>query len=213
MTETTLSPAGVPAQKAVKHHSHSLLAAVQNSTPTQLKEEPMEPGESQDTSVATPARQPSLDPLCGLESVPLLYSSSGPRLTPPNLFRPVLPTVRITKDTEAEHQEPPAGQSSPVSQHYPLHPPPILHSESVAPYESQYEDKKPGSGLTPGARYNFSRHLLDPSHSPGFGRQNISHHRQYDQGRSEPAPKLVGQFGHCPKVRYPLQLVSRLAQY
>ena len=26
---------------------------------------------------ATPARQPSLDPLCGLESVPLLYSSSG----------------------------------------------------------------------------------------------------------------------------------------
>lgn len=50
---------------------------------------------------AGPHRQPSLDPLCGLESVPLLYSSSGPRLSPPTLFRPLvssLPTVRIIPD-------------------------------------------------------------------------------------------------------------------
>ena len=162
--------------------------------------------------MTTPGRQPSLDPLCGLESVPLLYSSSGPRLSPPNLFRPVLPTVRITKDTETDHdhlQEMSGSQASPVSslsQHFPLHPTPVLES----PYESHYQDKKQMAVMSrlesegpPVPRYNFSRNQVETCHSPGpgFGRQNISHDRQYDQGRGEPPAKHVGQFGHCPKVR------------
>ena len=177
-----------------------------NSTPSQPKEEPVDPEE--DISLATPGRQHSLDPLCGLESVPLLYSSSGPRLTPPNLFRPVLPTVRITKDTETEHlQDMSASQASPVSsvsQQFPLHPPPVMESS----LESQYQDKKQMAVMSrlesPQPRYNFPRHQLDTSHSPGpgFGRQNISHDRHYDQGRAEPPAKHIGQFGHCPKVEF-----------
>ena len=101
-------PAAAP-QKLVKQHSHPLLSQSQSS----LKEEPQdEPAvsavshashtsPSAQSVSATPARQPSLDPLCGLESVPLLYSSSGPRLSPTNLYhRPVLPTVRIIPDTD-----------------------------------------------------------------------------------------------------------------
>jgi len=192
-----------PAQKMVKQHSLAALTPQHNSTPSQPKEEPVDPEEDHQ---ATPGRQHSLDPLCGLESVPLLYSSSGPRLTPPNLFRPVLPTVRITKDTETDHlQEMSASQASPVSsvsQHFPLHPPPVMESA----FESQYQDKKQMAVMSrlesSQPRYNFPRHQLDTSHSPGpsFGRQNISHDR-HDQGRAEPPAKHIGQFGHCPKAR------------
>ena len=80
-------------------------------------------------------------------------------------------------------------------------------------FEAQYQDKKQVEVMSrletgsPQSRYNFTRQqgggqLDNSSHSPdhGFGRQNISHHRQYDQGRADPAPKPLAQFGHCPKV-------------
>ena len=180
-TEVSLSPSPDLPQKIVKQHSYPILTSIQTSSTSQPKDE-----QSLDTSVAMPARQPSLDPLCGLESLPLLYSSSGPRLTPPNLLRPALPIVRIIPDTEPEFQEPAGSQNSSMSfasQHY-----------SASIFESQYQDKKQvmSSPQTPVNRYN--------SPDPGFSRHNISHHRVYDQGRLETAPKHVGQFGHCPKV-------------
>ena len=92
---------------------------------------------------AGPHRQPSLDPLCGLESVPLLYSSSGPRLSPPTLFRPLvssLPTVRIIPDpleaaSPAVEEGVAAGEAvlgpAPLTsgQLYPGHQSPLLQAE------------------------------------------------------------------------------------
>ena len=122
--DTAPAPVSPPPQKIVKQHSHPLLSPASS----QLKEEPQDentPAPPSSVS-STPARQPSLDPLCGLESVPLLYSSSGPRLSPTNIFRPVLPTVRIIPDTE--HSSPGHGADnetgadtaslSPISGHH-----------------------------------------------------------------------------------------------
>ena len=192
LTEVSLSPPPDLPQKIVKQHSYPILSSIQTSSTSKPKDE-----QSLDTSVAMPPRQPSLDPLCGLESLPLLYSSSGPRLTPPNLLRPALPIVRIIPDTEAEFQEPAGSQNSSMSfasQHY--------QTNTASIFESQYQDKKQaqvmsrldlGSPQSPVNRYH--------SPEPGFSRQNISQHRGvYDQGRLETAPKHLGQFGHCPKV-------------
>ena len=144
--------------KLVKQHSHPLLSF---SASGSLKEEPHDLAERErealtvvtvpTVSVASnPGRQPSLDPLCGLESVSVLYSS--PRLSPPPMFRPVLPTVRIIPDPEAspgpdagDHTSdpgllPPAPtqQMSPVTSgaqlypghhHMPHHQPSLLHPE------------------------------------------------------------------------------------
>ena len=108
-TPTTPPPASVTVSaassgKLVKQHSHPLLSF---STSGSLKEEPHDLAEREREALtvpiasvaSTPGRQPSLDPLCGLESVSVLYSS--PRLSPPPMFRPVLPTVRIIPDPEA----------------------------------------------------------------------------------------------------------------
>ena len=209
LPEVSLSPPPELAGKMVKQLSYPALASLQP------KEEPSLSLES--SAAAMPARQPSLDPLCGLESLPLLYSSSGPRLTPPSLLRPALPIVRIIPDSQPEFQEPPPGHSHTSStsfapQHY--QPQPASQYES----ESQYPDKKtaqvmsrletgsPQTGPPAVTRYNFTRQQsqsdASSSPDPGFGRQNLSHHRLYEQGRLEAAPKHVGQFGHCPKVSF-----------
>merc|ERR1712233_42956 len=82
---------------------------------------------------SAPDRQPSLNPLCGLESVPLLYSSSGPRPHPtiPNhtsLFRPSLPAVRITTEpTSSGHELVPLLQSPHGHHLSPCHSPGLLY--------------------------------------------------------------------------------------
>ena len=205
LPEVSLSPPPELAGKMVKQLSYPALASLQP------KEEP--PLES--SAAAVPARQPSLDPLCGLESLPLLYSSSGPRLSPPSLLRPALPIVRIIPDSQPEFQEPPPGHSHSSSASFgPQH----FQTGAASQFESgsQYQDKKqaqvmsrletgsPQTGPPPVTRYNFTRQQsqsdTSSSPDPGFGRQNLSHHRLYEQGRLEAAPKHVGQFGHCPKV-------------
>ena len=192
--EVSLSPPSDLPKKIVKQYSYPILSSIQTSSTSQPKDE-----HNLDTSM--PTRQPSLDPLCGLESLPLLYSSSGPRLTPPNLLRPELPIVRIIPDNEAEFQEATGSQTSSMSfasQQYQTH---------TAIFESQYLDKKQSqmmsrldtsSPQTPANRYNLTRQQLDVTHSVdlGFGRN----HRLYDQERLETAPRNLGHFGHCPKV-------------
>lgn len=128
---------------------------------------------------AGPHRQPSLDPLCGLESVPLLYSSSGPRLSPPTLFRPLvssLPTVRIIPDpleaaSPAVEEGVAAGEAvlgpAPLTsgQLYPGHQSPLLQAE-VTPYDhGPYHEKKP-LHLIPRMSEAAEAAQLSPGHGP-----------------------------------------------
>ena len=152
----------------------------------------LEPGQP-----ATP-RQPSLDPLCGLESVPLLYSSSGPRPPTSNLFRPVLPTVRITPDQEGELE--PALAPSPL---YPAHSPGLLHPDT-GPGTWDCGPRPPPVHLEISAPPYHAPH---PSYPPycgpdtGYGRATLSQPRQFEPSRPELQTKpAAGQFGHCPKV-------------
>ena len=204
LREVSLSPQPELQQKISKQLSHSSLSSLPSLPPKD------EPCLSLDSSVSVPARQPSLDPLCGLESLPLLYSSS------PSLLRPALPIVRIIPDSQQEFQEPPA--SHPSSASFPSH---HYQTQSAGHFDSQHSQhsqhsphsphsphsgygEKKQSGSPQPAQSAVSRYSLSRQQSPapdqGFGRQNLSHHRVYDQGRSEAAPKHVGQFGHCPKV-------------
>ena len=136
--------------KVVKQHSHPLLSF---SASGSLKEEPHDLAERERealtvvTVASNPGRQPSLDPLCGLESVSVLYSS--PRLSPPPMFRPVLPTVRIIPDTEAS----PGPEASDLSSDPGLLPP----TQQMSPVTS-------GAQLYPG-HHHMAHHqpsLLNP---------------------------------------------------
>ena len=60
---------------AVKQHSQPLLPS-QSLSPSS-RASPPPPPLAEDNPLSPVSRQPSLDPLCGLESVPLLYTSSG----------------------------------------------------------------------------------------------------------------------------------------
>lgn len=100
-------------------------------------------------------RQPSLDPLCGLESLPLLYSSSGPpgpRLSPSSLLRP-LPAVRVIPeadplqaDDEDHHQQ----QQHHLLPHHHHHHPPHSQQQHLAHHhhhQQQQPHQHPGAHL------------------------------------------------------------------
>jgi len=157
---------------------------------------PPEPAVSPPVSGAPPigtTRQPSLDPLCGLESVPLLYSSSGPgpRLTPPaGLLRSSLPSVRVIPENEPVHEILPHQYPPPI-------PSPSLLYPQMPPYEQipqppHYQKSSLGT--------SSSRHrdtLLPPTtHTPPYSRHSLS-----ADNLSSAQPQQSEQFGHCPKAR------------
>jgi len=157
VTRSEPPPSPPSTQQLVKQHSQPLLPSQQSYTPPcsspPPKEEPRDPLEHQPHAPA-PARQPSLDPLCGLESVPLLYSSSGPRMPPSSLFRPTLPSVRIIPEPENQphhelvphHSPAPPPQLSPNHSHSPgLLYPGVAAYEQVSP--PIHHDKKQQGGL------------------------------------------------------------------
>ena len=145
---TTASVPTSGSHKLVKQLSHPLLPAQPQSGDRQMKEEPLQETEDREPpsvsgGSATPARQPSLDPLCGLDPH-LLYSSSGPRLSPTNLLRPVLPTVRIIPDPESHSPGPADGPDHLHPHHHLLHHPPVSsHAHHLSPTTS-------GAQLYPG---------------------------------------------------------------
>jgi len=159
VTRSEPPPSPPSTQQLVKQHSQPLLPSQRSYSPPHSspppKEEPRDPLEHQ-PHAPPPARQPSLDPLCGLESVPLLYSSSGPRLPPTNLFRPTLPSVRIIPEPENQpqhelvphHSPVPGPQLSPNHSHSTgLLYPGVAAYEQVSP--SLHHDKKPQGLLKP----------------------------------------------------------------
>jgi len=121
------------------------------------------------------SRQPSIDPLCGLESVPLLYSSSGPgpRLPPSNLLRPHLPSVRVIPEPEPMHEllPHPCHQSVPSpSLLYPI----VPTYEHLSPMHTERKPPKP----------RHTENYMPLSSSSG-----------------RPVGSME-QFGHCPKVYF-----------
>lgn len=161
-------------------------------------------------------RQPSIDPLCGLESVPLLYSSSGPgpRLTPTNLLRPSpLPSVRVIPEPEpAMHELLP----HPYPQSIPS--PSLLYPGASAPYDqvattgpTLHHQEKKSALLKP------PRHLDTPlsrpaDQQPPGGPRHSADLMQMGGSSSTTAPgsttrypispaTTMEQFGHCPKAR------------
>jgi len=165
-SEPPPSPPAAP-QQLVKQHSSPLLSA--QTFPPSPRSSPPPKTEPPDPLVSPPlggttfpgpsptARQPSLDPLCGLDSIPLLYSSSGPRLS---TFRPTLPSVRITPESE-----PPVSVLSPHS--YPQVSPapgsPCLLYPSPAPYEGvSPPHMSPKHPALPPKPHPVGHHTLSP---------------------------------------------------
>jgi len=159
---------------------------------------------------STTTRQPSLDPLCGLESLPLLYSNSGPgpRLTPPaNLLRPSLPSVRVIPENEPVHEILP-------HQYPPSIPSPSLLYPQMPPYEQPphlsqsmlHQERKPPPSSMSTHRPRAMDTLVPPTthHSP-YSRNNPDLlHSSSSISRSTRDDPLSGQseqFGHCPKAR------------
>jgi len=158
ITRSEPPPSPPSTQQLVKQHSQPLLPSQQSYSPPRSspppKEEPRDPMD-QPSHAPPPARQPSLDPLCGLESVPLLYSSSGPRLPQSNLFRPTLPSVRIIPEPEPQpqhelvphHSPVPGPQLTPNNSHSPglLYPGVgVAAYEQVSPPPHHLDKKSPG---------------------------------------------------------------------
>lgn len=138
----------------------------------------------------TPDRQPSLDPLCGLESVPLLYSST-PHLSTRQplstlLHRPTLPSVRLIPESPEPVQEVLVpGINSPSPTH--LYPNVSAYEQITQPFQ-QLERK-------PLARSRSTEsYVLHSSSNNNQGQLSPSK-------PNEPQNPAMEQFGHCPKAR------------
>jgi len=140
----------------------------------------------------TPDRQPSLDPLCGLESVPLLYSSTphmSNRHSLSTLMRPTLPSVRLIPESpEPVHEVLVPGINSPSPTQ--LYPAVAAYEQVTPPYQQQ--ERKP-----------FARSRSTESYVLHSSSNN-------NQGQLNPTTKVteppqsnptMEQFGHCPKAR------------
>jgi len=150
---------------------------------------------------APPDRQHSLDPLCGLESVPLLYSSTGPlppRLPPSNLLRPTLPAVRVTSETPDPVQEVllPGGTS-------PNHR--VLSGAAspthLYPNVGTYEQVSPPPGPIT-TQHDQHKHLArSRSTESAYVLHSSGNNNQDHGGLDRPHQTSMEQFGHCPKAR------------
>ena len=197
------------APSLVKQISQPLLPSQSYSSPSPHQspppeEPPCSPGGGVSPHPTT-SRQPSLDPLCGLESVPLLYSSSGPgpRLPPSHLLRPTLPSVRVIPETEPMHELLPVPPAIPS--------PSLLYPGVAVSYEQAFPPAKmpmhkprPTDSLLPrhfepaAAGGLVSRPEVVPRHPPA---DNVPPARHSDSLMTTARPPAtMEQFGHCPKV-------------
>lgn len=210
-SEPPPSPPPPATSALVKQHSSPVLPYSPRTSPPPAppKEEPVDP-----LPPSAPDRQPSLDPLCGLESVPLLYSSSGPRqqTTPPtSLFRPSLPAVRITPEPASGGHE--LVPLLPHGHHLsPCHSPGLLYPgvptfDQVSPPLHQHrplEDKKipPPHGGSPPTHPQ----VMKPRPESNLGPATLGNHHAVSGGPTQSPgggyPTYQNSGGHQP----PLQL-------
>lgn len=220
-SEPPPSPPPPTTAALVKQHSSPVLPYSPRTSPPPAppKEEPVDPL----PPPSGPDRQPSLDPLCGLESVPLLYSSSGPRPhpTPPtSLFRPSLPAVRITTEPASSGHELVPLLQSPHGHHLsPCHSPGLLYPgvpayDQVSPplhQQRPLEDKKipsPNGGSPPAHLQNMKPR---PESSPSLAVLSNHHHGVGGLTQAPPHgggyPVYQNSGGHQP----PLQLAPMVS--
>lgn len=191
-SEPPPSPPSITVNTAplMKQISQPLLPSQQQSYSSPLASPPPEDPPCSPVRGVSPhpatARQPSLDPLCGLESVPLLYSSSGPgpRLPPSHLLRPTLPSVRVIPEQEPMHELVP----------HPMPSSSLLYPGIHHTYEHpipMHQERKPA---------------IKPRHSESLfptttATNTTSSSSSMASAAASRPPHTMEQFGHCPKAR------------